>query len=174
PEKRARYDQFGHAPAGGGFPGGGQAYDFSGFDLADALRACMRDFGGEGGSGSFGDIFGNVARGGPQRGDDLQVRLKLSLEEVASGVEKRIKVKHLRACGTCGGKGGTGEQQCTRCQGRGQVRRVQQSMFGQFVNVSVCPQCEGAGRIVKEKCKTCGGDGTVSETDTISVKVPPG
>ena len=173
PEKRARYDQFGHAPTGGGFPGGGQAYDFSGFDLADALRAFMRDFGGEG-SGSFGDLFGNVARGGPQRGDDLQVRLKLSLEEVASGVEKRIKVKHLRACGTCGGKGGTGEQQCTRCQGRGQVRRVQQSMFGQFVNVSVCPQCEGAGRIVKEKCKTCGGDGTVSETDTISVKVPPG
>ena len=162
PEKRARYDQFGHAPTGGGFPGGGQAYDFSGFDLADALRAFMRD------------LFGNVARGGPQRGDDLQVRLKLSLEEVASGVEKRIKVKHLRACGTCGGKGGTGEQQCTRCQGRGQVRRVQQSMFGQFVNVSVCPQCEGAGRIVKEKCKTCGGDGTVSETDTISVKVPPG
>ena len=170
-DKRARYDQFGHA-ATGGAGGGAQGFDFSGFDLADALRAFMRDFGGE---SSFGDIFNTVGRtAGPQRGDDLQVRVKLTLEEIASGVEKRIKVKHQRACGTCGGKGGTGESQCPRCQGRGQVRRVQQSMFGQFVNVSVCPQCEGTGRIVREKCRTCGGDGTVSETDTIAVKVPPG
>jgi len=168
-DKRARYDQFGHAATGAG---GAQGFDVSGFDLADALRAFMRDFGGE---GSFGDLFGSMRQpAGPQRGDDLQVRLKLTLEEIASGVEKRIKVKHLRACGTCQGKGGTGETQCPRCQGRGQVRRVQQSMFGQFVNVSICPQCEGQGRIVREKCKTCGGDGTVSETDTISVKVPPG
>ena len=166
--KRARYDQFGHAAAGGG--AGPQGFDVSGFDLADALRAFMRDFGGEG----FGDIFGGGRGAGPARGDDLQVRLKLTLEEIAAGVEKRIRVKHLRPCGACGGKGGQGESQCPQCQGRGQVRRVQQSIFGQFVNVSVCPQCEGEGRIVRDKCRTCSGDGRVSETDTLSVKVPAG
>ena len=166
--KRSRYDQFGHAAAGGG--AGPQGFDVSGFDLADALRAFMRDFGGEG----FGDIFGGGRGAGPARGDDLQVRLKLTLEEIAAGVEKRIRVKHLRPCGACGGKGGQGESQCPQCQGRGQVRRVQQSIFGQFVNVSVCPQCEGEGRIVRDKCRTCSGDGRVSETDTLSVKVPAG
>jgi len=167
-DKRARYDQFGHAAAGGG--GGAQGFDVSGFDLADALRAFMRDFGGEG----FGDIFGGARGGGPSRGDDLQLRLKLTLEEIAEGVEKRIRVKHLRPCATCSGRGGQGESPCPQCQGRGQVRRVQQSIFGQFVNVSVCPQCEGEGRIVRDKCRTCGGDGRVSETDTLSVKVPAG
>ncbi|MEO5617138.1 MAG: molecular chaperone DnaJ [Candidatus Eisenbacteria bacterium] len=167
-EKRARYDQFGHAASGGG--GGPQGFDVSGFDLADALRAFMRDFGGEG----LGDLFGGARVGGPSRGDDLQVRLKLTLEEVSTGVEKRIRVKHLRPCAKCAGRGGEGESACPQCQGRGQVRRVQQSIFGQFVNVSVCPQCEGEGRIVRDKCRTCSGDGRVSETDTLSVKVPPG
>ncbi|HVP15647.1 MAG TPA: J domain-containing protein [Terriglobales bacterium] len=171
-EKRARYDQFGHAAPAGAGP---QGFDFSGFDLADALRAFMRDFGGD--MGGFEELFGGP--GAPrgvrlQRGDDLQLRLKLSLEEVASGVEKKIRVKHLRACSTCQGRGGTGESTCPQCQGRGQVRRVQQSMFGQFVNVSTCPRCGGEGRVVRERCKTCGGDGRVSETDTISVRVPRG
>jgi molecular chaperone DnaJ len=169
-EKRARYDQFGRAGVGGP-ASGGAGYDFSGFDLADALRAFMRDFGGD--VGGFEGIFGG---GGPRtlRGDDLQVRLKLTLEEIATGVEKKIRVKHLKACATCGGKGGTGEETCRQCGGRGQVRRVQQSIFGQFVNVSTCPQCGGEGRVVREPCKTCGGDGRVSEAETLSVKVPPG
>jgi molecular chaperone DnaJ len=174
PDKRARYDRFGHAEPGG-VPGGAQGYDFSGFDLADALRAFMRDFGGE---GSFEDLFGGAggARGGRRvrQGSDLQVRLKLSLEEIAAGVEKKIRVKHLRPCETCGGKGGEGETECSQCQGRGQVRRVQQSIFGQFVNVSTCPQCGGDGRMLRSRCKTCGGDGLVSATETIAVKVPPG
>jgi molecular chaperone DnaJ len=170
-QKRQRYDQFGHAGVGGA---GAAGFDFSGFDLADALRAFMRDFGGD--FGGFESIFGGGGGGGrgPARGDDLQVRLHLTLEEVASGVEKKIRVKHQRACGTCKGRGGTGEQTCPQCKGRGQVRRVQQSIFGQFVNVATCPQCGGEGRSVKEKCKTCGGDGTVAETETIAVKVPPG
>jgi len=168
-EKRARYDRFGHAATGGG-----AAQDFSGFDLADALRAFMRDFGGD--AGGFEDLFGGGGggRSGPQRGDDLQLRLKLSLEEIATGVEKRIRVKHDRACGTCKGRGGSGETQCSQCGGRGQVRRVQQSFFGQFVNISVCPRCQGEGSTFKEPCKTCRGDGRVSETETIAVKVPPG
>jgi molecular chaperone DnaJ len=170
PEQRARYDQFGHAGVGAG--GGGGAGGFSGFDLADALRAFMRDFGGTGG---FEDLFGGGdGRRGPMRGDDLQVRLKLTLEEIHSGVEKRIKVKHLKHCDTCGGRGGEGESRCGECQGRGQIRRVQQSVFGQFVNIVPCPRCGGEGSTLRDLCKTCEGDGRVSETETISVKVPPG
>ena len=176
PDKRARYDQFGHA-AMGGASGGGGGFDASGsgFDLADALRAFMRDFGGTGGGG-FEDLFSAGAGGGrgPGRGDDLQVRLSLTLEEIAAGVEKKIRVKHLKGCATCEGRGGKGEKSCAQCNGRGQVRRVQQTMFGQFVNVAACPKCEGEGRIVSEPCRTCGGDGRVSETETVSVKVPPG
>jgi molecular chaperone DnaJ len=168
PEQRARYDQFGHAGVGSG---AGPAGGFSGFDLADALRAFMRDFGGAGG---FEDLFGGDGRRASQRGDDLQVRLKLTLEEIHSGVEKRIKVKHLKRCGTCAGRGGEGETRCNDCQGRGQIRRVQQSVFGQFVNIVTCPRCGGEGNTLRELCRTCEGDGRVTETETISVKVPPG
>lgn len=177
-EKRARYDQFGHSPIGGG---GATAQDFSGFDLADALRAFMRDFGGESGGGGFEELFGGGGGGGARggrravrRGDDLQVRLKLTLEEVATGVEKKIRVKHQTRCTTCDGKGGSGEETCTQCSGVGQVRRVQQTFFGQFVNVATCPRCHGEGRTVKDKCATCGGDGRVANTETIAVKVPAG
>ncbi len=171
PQKRAHYDRFGHAAPEGGPAGGG--VDFSGFDLADALRAFMRDFGGE---GSLDDLFGGGrGRGaGPRRGDDLQVRLKLTLEEVAGGVEKKIRVRHLRACGDCEGRGGSGETPCVQCAGRGQVRQVQQSFFGQFVNIAPCPRCHGEGRTMKERCRTCDGEGRVSESETIAVKVPAG
>ncbi len=171
PAQRARYDQFGHAATSGG-GGGATAEGFGGFDLADALRAFMRDFGGD---NAFEDLFGGGGgRRGPGRGDDLQVRLELTLEEIASGVEKKIRVKHLKRCDTCSGRGGTGESVCPECKGRGQVRRVQQTMFGQFVNVSACPRCEGEGSIIAHPCKTCGGDGRVSDSDVVSVKVPPG
>jgi len=172
PQQRSRYDQYGHA-ATSGAGGFGGASTFQGFDLADALRAFMRDFGGD---GSFEDLFGGGGGGRRRtsRGDDLRVHLPLTLEEVATGVEKKIRVKHLKRCATCGGKGGTGESQCSQCQGRGQVRRVQQTVFGQFVNVSSCPRCEGEGTIVANKCKTCGGDGRTSETETVNVKVPAG
>ncbi len=172
--QRARYDQFGHA-ATGSTGGGGASYDFSGFDLADALRAFMREFG----QGGFEDVFGGGSAGprgrvGGQRGSDLQVRVTLTLEEVAAGAEKKIRVKHRKPCGTCQGKGGTGETACTQCQGRGQVRRVQQSVFGQFVNISTCPRCDGAGQVFREPCKACKGDGRVQETETVNVKIPPG
>ena len=177
PQQRARYDQFGHVPSGsGGFGGGGGGFD-AGFDLADALRAFMRDFGGE---GAFEDLFGGGrvragrGAGGGSRGDDLQVRLSLTLEEVATGVEKKIRVTHMKKCETCNGRGGQGESVCPQCQGRGQVRRGQQTVFGPFVNVSACPRCEGEGHIVAQPCKSCGGDGRKSASDTVSVKVPAG
>ncbi len=172
PDQRARYDQFGHAAFGGGAAGGARGYDFSGFDLADALRAFMRDFGGD--MGGFEDLFGAARRGGPRRGDDLRVRLRLSLEEILTGVEKKIRVKHLRPCETCKGKGGSGETICPTCQGNGQVRRVQHTIFGQFVNVTTCPACQGEGRTLREPCTDCQGDGRESRTETISVQVPAG
>jgi molecular chaperone DnaJ len=167
-DKRARYDQFGHAATGA--PG----FDFSsGFDLADALRTFMRDFGGAGGFESLFTAAPGRSRG-PARGDDLQVRVRLTLEEIAEGVEKKIKLKHLKPCSACKGKGGEGEIQCAQCHGRGQVRHVQQSIFGQFVNVSTCPRCSGLGKTVKDPCKACSGDGRESITETIAVQVPAG
>jgi len=164
-QKRSHYDRFGHArePAAGGV-------DFSGFDLADALRAFMRDFGGD---SPFADFF-TPGRRAPREGDDLQVRVKLTLEEIATGIEKKIRVKHLRACETCQGRGGTGETTCSQCQGRGQVRRVQQSLLGQFVNIATCPQCMGEGKVFREPCRTCNGEGRIPVTETIAVKVPAG
>ncbi len=169
-EKRARYDQFGHA--GVGRAGGG--VEFSGFDLADALRAFMRDFGGD--FGGFDDLFGGGGsrRRGPRRGNDLQVRLRLTLEEIASGAEKKIRVKHLRVCESCQGRGGEGESTCPQCQGHGQVRRVQDSFLGQFVNVNTCPRCRGEGKVFREACRSCGGEGRASAQDTVAVRVPAG
>ena len=179
-DKRARYDQFGHAGVeggaggfgGGGFGGAG-GYDF---DLSDALRAFMRDFGG----GAFGDIFGEAAAGGRRRtgrGRDLQVKVKLTLEEVAAGAEKKLKLRKQVACPKCegsGSRGGATPDTCPQCQGQGQVRRVQRTLLGQFMNVVVCPQCHGEGSIVSDPCGDCNGTGHVRGETTVSVKIPAG
>ena len=169
-DMRARYDQFGHAGVGSGPRGG-----FGDFDLSDALRAFMRDFGG------FEDLFGRSrGRGGrsrgPLRGSDVQTRLRISLEEVATGVEKTMRVKLLQRCDTCGGKGMTeGEPTtCPTCQGNGEVRQAQRSIFGQFVSVHVCPRCEGEGRVITDPCRTCGGEGRRREERRIKVRIPAG
>ncbi|MGE5175988.1 MAG: molecular chaperone DnaJ [Hyphomicrobiales bacterium] len=175
PEKRSRYDRFGHARPGA--PGGGFE-DFQGFDLADALRAFMRDFGGMGG---FGDLFEQQGggRAGPRerRGATLELRLPLTLEEIATGVEKHVKVRHLRACTTChgtGAKDGAARKTCTRCGGSGQVRVVQRSIFGQLINITTCDRCRGEGTIVETPCPACHGEGRVRQQSEISIKVPAG
>jgi molecular chaperone DnaJ len=172
-EKRQSYDRFGHqGVAGAGFQGFG---DF-GFDLGDALRAFMRDFGGFG----FEDMFGQSSsrrRSGPQKGRDLQIVLKLSLEEIASGVEKTIKLQRLVICERCGGSGvekGTADKSCPRCQGTGELKTVSRSLFGQFINVSVCSQCGGSGRIIDKPCLECAGNGRVKGQTQIKVKIPAG
>ncbi|HYJ32053.1 MAG TPA: molecular chaperone DnaJ [Candidatus Binatia bacterium] len=178
PEKRARYDRFGHAPQG--FPGGGGGgfEDMRGFDLADALRAFMRDFGGPGG---FGDLFeeggGGARRPRERRGNTLELRLPLTLEEIATGTEKRVKVRHLRVCKTCKGTGakeGTSRITCPKCHGSGQIRQVQRSIFGQLINVSTCDRCHGEGTIVENPCPVCHGEGRVREQSEIAIKVPAG
>jgi len=176
PDKRARYDRFGHQPAGA--PGGGFE-GYAGFDLADALRAFMRDFGGfGGGGGGFGDFFeGNAPGGRERRGNTLEIRLPLTLEEIATGVEKRVKIRHMRTCGTCGGSGakkGSGSKTCPVCRGAGQVRTVQRSLFGQVMSVMTCDRCRGEGSVVDTPCGDCSGEGRVRQQSEISMKVPPG
>jgi molecular chaperone DnaJ len=153
-ERRARYDRFGHEAAAAGMPGGMGGVGFDNFDLADALRAFMRDFGG-GGGGGFEDLFGGGGGGGEgamRRGNDLRVRLKLSLEEVATGVKKTIQVKRQVTCETCEGSGAQkgGKSTCATCGGQGRVRQVRSSLFGQFVNIGPCPKCKGTGSIIEK------------------------
>lgn len=179
PEKRQRYDQFGHA----GARAGAQYADFGfgAFDLSDALRTFMRDFGGFGG---FEEIFGEPARGARrgrrtvgERGRDLKVELKLTLEEIALGVEKTIKLKRLIVCEACGGSGaerGSGRTTCPQCRGAGEIRQVRQSIFGQMMTVTTCPRCRGEGQIIERPCSVCGGEGRARGSSTINVKVPPG
>ena len=174
PEKRSRYDRFGHAQPG--MPGGFE--DLRGFDLADALRAFMRDFGGMGGFGEVFEESGARRRGGRERrGNTLELRLPLTLEEIATGVEKRVKVRHMIACATCKGSGakeGAGRATCTRCQGSGQVRVVQRSIFGQLINITTCDRCRGEGTVIEDPCAACSGEGRVREQSEIAIKVPPG
>ncbi len=175
-EKRSLYDQYGHAgvssQAGAGGYGAGPD-----FDLSDALRAFMRDFGSFG----FGDIFGGTGRGGGRtrqnRGHDLQVKIQLTLEEVTEGVEKQIKVKKQVSCGECDGSGarpGSTAAVCDTCGGAGQVKHVQRSIFGQFVNVTECHNCNGQGKVINDPCGACRGTGTIRGSETVNVKIPAG
>ncbi len=178
-KKRQAYDQFGHAGVSGqGFGGAqgpfGQA---GGIDMEEALRAFMRDFGG------FESFFGGGGRGsgrqsGPDRtGRDLRVRLKLSLEEVAKGATRTLKIKKKSVCDTCHGTGqkpGSQSSRCGTCQGHGEVRQVRRTLLGQFVEQRVCPTCHGEGSVIQDPCSDCRGEGRVNGEEMLEVKVPAG
>jgi molecular chaperone DnaJ len=182
PEKRRQYDQFGHAGPQPFAGAGGRGFEgFAGFDLEDALRAFMRDFGGLGGAGGFGDLFGEApgrgASRGERRGHDLEIRLPLSLEEVAAGAEKKIKIRHFRPCKACGGSGarpGTAKKTCGVCGGSGQRRTVQRSILGQFISISTCDRCGGEGTVIEAPCAECSGEGRVRIQEEIAIRVPEG
>lgn len=174
--KRARYDRFGHAGVRGNGATGGAGFQ----DINDIFSA-FSDIFGSGGS-VFDDVFGAQTRSrrrrGGRSGSDLRIKLPLTLEEIAEGTEKKIKVGKNLSCTTCSGKGvadaETGYAMCDTCSGTGEIRHVTNSVFGQFVNVQPCPKCRGEGRIILNKCVDCGGEGRVKGEETISVKVPPG
>ncbi|GLU51859.1 chaperone protein DnaJ [Dyadobacter frigoris] len=175
--KRARYDQYGHAGVGNGGAGAG-GFGGGGFSMDDIFSQFGDIFGG--GESPFGDIFGRGGGGGGRRvrrGSDLRIKLKLNLEEVANGVEKKIKVKRHVSCNTCGGNGaknGTSLTTCTGCNGTGQVRKVVSTMLGQMVSTSTCPQCNGDGKIISERCDTCAGEGRLLQDDLITLNIPGG
>ncbi len=177
PQKKARYDQFGHAGVNGqgGFGGGVE------FDVEDIFSRFGDIFGG----GFFGeDIFGggrSRSRGGRRQpgtpGSDMKIRMPLTLEEIAFGTEKTLKVKKQITCNTCDGTGAASNsdfETCGTCNGMGEVRQVTRTMLGQMVNVQPCPTCQGEGRIIKNKCKTCNGEGREKGEETIKVSIPSG
>ena len=177
PEKRARYDRFGHAafdPSAG--MGGAGGVDFGGFDLNDALESFLRNFGG------FGDFFGGgtAAEAGSaarRRGRDLQVKLKVSLREAATGTTKKLKIRKLVPCPACGGNGaapGSRPRACPDCGGRGRVRQIRRTLLGQMVTESTCPRCGGRGSLIVDPCSRCHGTGTVRDVETVEIRVPPG
>ncbi|MGB0525554.1 MAG: molecular chaperone DnaJ [Flammeovirgaceae bacterium] len=170
PEKRQRYDRFGHQGVDGNFGGGG------GMNMDDIFSAFGDIFGGGGG---FSDIFGRRGGGGSRvrKGSNLRIKLKLTLEEVTHGVEKKIKVKRYVACEACGGNGakdGTALKTCHTCNGTGQIKKVVNTMLGQMVSTSTCPTCEGEGKIISESCGVCQGEGRTYKEEVIPINIPAG
>ena len=176
PQKRQRYDQYGHAGMGGasGFSGGGMSMD--------DIFAHFGDIFGGGGFSSFfgGGGFGGSRRGGGSRvnkGSNLRVKVKLTLAEVASGVTKKIKVTTYVACDKCGGTGAfdsNSYSNCSTCHGSGVVTRITNTILGQMQQSSVCPSCGGDGRIITRRCTNCGGEGIVQKEDIVTLNIPAG
>lgn len=172
-QKKARYDQYGHQGVDGGFGGG-----HGGMNMDDIFSQFGDIFGG-GGGGGFGSFFGGGGGGGQRirKGTNLRIKLKLTLQEVAEGVEKKIKVKRNISCTSCNGTGaknGSSYTNCGTCNGSGRVRKVVNTMLGQMVSENTCPTCRGEGKIIQEKCTSCYGEGVVTEDDVISINVPAG
>jgi molecular chaperone DnaJ len=172
PDKRAAYDRFGHAGVKGGAGGG-----YGGFSFSDALDIFMRDFGGFG----VEDFFGGARqrRGGPsvRKGADMRITFPLTLDDVASGVKRTVRIDVMDPCGRCEGSGaaeGTTPVTCSTCAGAGEVRRVQRSFLGQLVSVMPCPDCGGEGQRIERPCDQCGGRGVERSSHEIEVNVPPG
>jgi molecular chaperone DnaJ len=167
---RARYDRFGHAGVDGG-PAGGGAHGFDGFQNFEGFGDIFDAFFGGAGRG------GRRRRGGPARGADLRYNLKISFEDAVFGSEREIEFQRAERCETCNGRGAEAGSElvvCPECQGSGEIRRSQQSLFGQFVNVSACGRCQGEGRIIESPCTKCRGAGRERKARRISVRIPAG
>ncbi len=178
-DKRARYNQFGHAGMRSG-----DVHNYGGFE--DIFSHFSDIFSGGGMGGSIFDSFfggGGGGRGRSQRrsqgerGSDVKIRLPLTMEEIATGTEKTLKIKLQVKCSECNGTGaksGSGYHTCPTCGGAGEVRQVSRSMFGQFVNIQQCTACGGTGQIIAEHCPACRGEGRAQGEQTVKVNVPAG
>ena len=162
--KRQTYDRLGHAGLAGAGAGAGP-FDGFGFGINDIFEQF------------FGAAAGAARRSGVQRGADLRYDLTISFEEAVRGCQKEIEIPRWETCPTCHGNGaqpGTSTTRCTACQGTGEIRRVQQSIFGQFVNVMVCERCRGEGRVITTPCERCRGQGRVRNVRRVTVHIPAG
>ncbi|MBP7669064.1 MAG: molecular chaperone DnaJ [Candidatus Eisenbacteria bacterium] len=177
PEKRAQYDRYGHAGVRGAGGEGGV-----GFDPMEIFREFARS---QGGWGGLEDLFGSFMGGGFQRrsavddrrGEDLRVVLPLTLEEVAQGAEKTIRLKRRTACEKCGGKGlrpGGRATRCPQCEGTGEIKIVQRVLWGQVVRTEPCKRCGGDGQIIEDPCPVCRGEGRIEQEEQVALKIPPG
>ena len=174
PDKKARYDQFGHAAFEGGAGGAG---GMNMNDIFSQFGDIFSDFFGGGFSG-FGGFRGSQQGGhrAAARGTNLRIKVKLTLEEIEKGCEKKIKVAKYVPCKTCGGTGSKSNSfdTCPYCHGRGVVTEVRRTILGQMQTQSVCPHCGGEGRIVKDKCHDCNGEGIVRSEEIITINIPAG
>jgi molecular chaperone DnaJ len=176
-DKRAKYDRMGHAAfengGGGGFGGFG-----GGEDIADILRNFQNIFNEDrGGGGSFFGGGGGFQQERGQRGSDLRIKVRLTLEEIAKGANKKIKVKKQVTCGTCGGHGAKDSSSlstCTNCRGSGYVRGMRQTFLGVMESTGKCPNCRGTGRMITAVCTGCRGEGTAYGEETIEIELPAG
>jgi molecular chaperone DnaJ len=172
-QKKQRYDQFGHqgmggAGGGGGFHGGGMNMD----DIFSQFGDIFGGFGGGGGGGRSSQRGRRV-----RKGSNLRIKAKLNLSEIASGVEKKIKVNKYISCEPCTGSGsekGTSQSTCSTCQGSGQVTRIANTILGQMQTAQTCPSCSGEGTTITSKCKSCHGDGIVRGEEVITINIPAG
>ncbi len=174
PEKRQRYDQFGHSGTNGNA-------GFGGHDMSmDDIFSMFGDIFGGGGFSGFGGFGGGGSRSrGPRqhRGSDLRVKVSLNLNEVLNGVEKKIKVKKYVPCTYCNGTGaekGSSYSTCQTCRGSGHVTRIQNTLLGQMQTTTTCPTCNGEGQIITNKCTHCQGEGVVRDEEVISIRIPAG
>lgn len=179
PKKKSAYDRFGEDGLKGAFSGRGGGFTWEDFTHVTDFEDVFGDIFGD---SIFSDFFGGrrTARrrqATVKRGEDLRVNLKLTLEEIASGINKTIKIKKSKQCPVCNGTGarpGTGAKTCPTCGGTGEIHSQSRSLFGTFVSVQTCPTCNGEGRIVSDPCQNCGSAGRVQETETINITVPAG
>lgn len=173
PDKRSKYDQFGHAAfeQGAGGAGGFGGFDFGG-DMGDIFGDIFGDFFGGGGRRG-----GGAKRNGPRQGANLRASVRITFEEAVFGVEKELEITLKDTCKTCNGSGakpGTSPETCPKCNGTGQVVFTQQSMFGTVRNVQTCPDCNGSGQIIRNKCSDCSGTGYIKVRKRIKVPIPAG
>ena len=169
PEKKSKYDQFGHAGVDPNFGAGGGGFNGGGFDFGDIFG----DFFG----GGFGGFGGGQRRNGPKRGADIRKIIDLTFEEAAFGCHREMSIQAQEKCETCGGSGakkGTTAQTCQHCHGTGQIRTQQRTVLGYMTNVTTCPHCHGEGKIVKDPCPDCRGTGKVRKSKKIEVDIPAG
>ncbi|MCX4330855.1 MAG: molecular chaperone DnaJ [Muribaculaceae bacterium] len=182
PEKRQKYDQFGHSMGQQGFGGGYGGYGGfgGGFSMEDIFAQFGDIFGGRFGGGGFGGATGRGSSRGRKpvrKGSDLRINVKLSLADIASGVTKTLKIPTNDACTFCNGTGakdGTAFTTCPTCHGQGSIVQMQQTMFGAMQSESACPQCHGEGKIISQQCTHCSGTGVQRKENTVSFSIPAG
>ena len=178
PDKRARYDQYGHAGMSGAAGGGGGFGGFSGggFSMEDIFSQFGDIFGGHFGGGGFRSSSTGGGRR-VNRGSDIRIKVKLTLEEIANGVTKKLKINKTVACDKCGGTGAKDANSyatCSKCGGTGYVTRVENTFFGRMQTQGVCPTCGGTGKVITAACDQCKGEGTLRGQEVVEIKIPAG
>lgn len=180
PDKRAKYDQWGHNMGPSGFGGGGSGFHASGMSMEDIFSQFGDIFGGGsfGGFGGFGSAAGGSARRRRQpKGSDLRIKVKLTLKEISEGVTKKLKIPRFVQCQHCAGTGakdGTAFHTCNRCHGSGVIEHVQQTFLGPMSSTATCPECNGEGKTITQKCSYCNGEGIVKQEEVVEFTIPAG